>query len=211
MVKNYVKYENEIDNPYINGFKVYDPKFNILTTNGAELEVKPISVDGRWPSRFKYVKTVYDLYASLNENEELIFEVSIDELDKINEDNLFPVRYPDLTDMTIGSKTYLVEYDFSFEGLSEDIKREFTPAVALKQLEEGIYFVGDVHTITDGIAERRNDIKDGYGEYSDLYLKTTNPEIARQFPDDIIELTQIAPKKWIITKMPEYIKSQQTK
>lgn len=218
MVKNYVRYTDEIDNEYINNLNKLDERINILTTENGEVKVKPIARGGYWPSRFKYVKNIHDLHNVLSKDETLVIEIGFEDLDKINEKNLFQVRFPEKEEKTrIGEKSYLVDYDFSFRGLPREIEREFEPVVALKDFDvptEGgyeTYAIKQVHTIMSNIDERRHDLKTGFGGISDLYYRTKNPNIAEQFSDDIIEFTQVAPGKWAPTRVPSYMMDEYSK
>lgn len=211
MIKNYVKYEDEINNEYINKLKPYDEKLNILTIKDGKEVVKPVAENGRWPSKYKYIKNIYDLNSVLSNQEKLVISVSVDNLDPmsksylgINEENLFAIHTPDQT-YSIGTKNYLVDYDFEFNGLSKDVVNSFEPVVALKNDNEETYSIKSVHTITSDIDERREDLKNWYDGISDLYYRTTNSEIAEKFADDIIEFTKVGPNKWLPTKLPIYM------
>lgn len=216
MVKNYVKFTDEIDNEFINNINRLDERLQILTIENGEYKVKPISREGYWPSRFKYVKNIFDLNRHLNPEETLVIEISIDDLDKINQKNLFQIRFPEIEEKTrIGGKCYLVDYDFSFKGLSKEIAKAFDPVVLLKDFEQvqefETYQLKQVHTITSNIDERRHDLKIGYGGITDLYYRTSNPMVAEQFSDSVIELTQVAPGRWTPTKMPSYMMDEYSK
>lgn len=216
MVKNYVKFTDEIDNEFISNLNKLDERLQILTIENGETKVKPISRGGYWPSRFKYVKNIYDINHVLTPEETLVIEIGIDDLDKINQNNLFQIRFPEMEQQTrIGGKCYLVDYDFSFKGLPKEIERSFDPVVALKDIEQNqefeTYQIKQVHTITSNIDERRQDLKVGYGGITDLYYRTSNPMIASQFEDSIIEFTQIAPGKWTPTKIPSYMMDEYSK
>jgi len=218
MVKNYVKYTDEIDNEFINNLNKLDERINILTVENGETKVKPIAREGYWPSRFKYAKNIHDLHYLLSNDETLVIEIGFEDLDKINEKNLFQVRFPEKEEkIRIGEKCYLVEYDFSFRGLPKEIEREFEPVVALKNFDvqnennHETYKIKQIHTIMSDIGERRNDLRSGFGGISDLYYRTKNSNIAEQFSDDIIEFTQVAPGKWAPTRVPSYMMDEYSK
>ena len=107
MIKNYVKYIDEKDNDFVRNLNRYDSRIQILTEVDGVIKANPIAKDGYWPSRFKYVKNIKDLNDMLSKNETLVIEINIDNLDKIDEKNLFSVRFSEKEDKNkIGLKYY---------------------------------------------------------------------------------------------------------
>lgn len=213
MVKNYVRYVDEMENPFIQNLYRFDSKFNVLkVTENEEIEIKPLFENGNVPSRFKYVKSVDDLNTYLDKDETLIVEIKADEVEYINSENLFSHRFPEKSPKYgIGQKAYLVDYNFSFNGLPKEVEKTSIPVVLLKEQNSDLYLMRQVHTIMDSINERRNDLKRGFGGYSDLYYQLTDPQVAETFQDDAIEIVMTKPETWMVTKVPGYMKDEQTK
>jgi len=217
VIKNYVKYVDVKNSEIVNSLNRFDSKLQILTEENGVTKVNPISKDGYWPSRFKYAKNINDINDLLSDNEILVIEINIDDLNKIDEKNLFSVRFPEKEDKNkIGLKNYLVPWDFSFDGLSKEIANAFEPVVVLKnviQYETKLetYRIRAVHTIRDNIGVRRQDISSSFGGVSDLYYRTTDLEVALEFADDVTEFIQVAPGTWVVSKLPNYMKEQNRK
>lgn len=208
MSKNYVTYESERDNNFINSFTKLSPEVQKLVINGDETySIDPfISLE-----KYKYVKSLEELNDSLRPNETLVIEISDENLDKVSRDNIFtytkPVKSEKKSNYEIGKKTYLVDYDFSLNGLSKEEQQSFVPSVLLKR-NDGSYALRQICTITDSIEERRHEIKEGYGGYSDLYFEIKDKKVADQFYDDAYELIKTSSQSWAVVRAPKYTLSQ---
>lgn len=210
-VEYYVRYQDEKGNPYIEeNFDRRSPEIKRLLIDGkGNCKIEPFI---SW-ANYKNIYSLSDLHAAMPENEILVIQIEKENLDKVQPTNVFSYRDPqkETTKYGIGNKEFLVNYDFSFNGLPREIQRAFTPAVLLKQPNSKYYKLGEVTTITDAIDERRHYIKEGFGELSDLYFKITDPNVVEQFSEDVLEVTKMTPESWMVTRIPDYMKETPNK
>lgn len=216
MNKNYVTYESERNNPFINQFtKLSSEVQRLIVQKDETILIEPFVNLGN----YKNVRSLAELDNCLPNNETLVIEISEKNLDKVNKDNIFAYRPVNKevksTKYEIGKKAYLLPYDYALGGLPHEVKNALEPSVLLKKpasdAEESVYVFQPIITITDSIRQRRDYLAEAYGEYSDLYYEVKDSKVVEMFEVDIMELTKVGPQSWIITKTPEYLQSSPSK
>lgn len=213
MIKNYVKYEDEMGNPFIeDNFNKLSKEVQRMITDKDQNEkyrIEPI-VD---LSKFKYVHSLKDLNNALPENESLIIEISSENVDKVNRKNLFHHRFAEKNTANIGTQINLLSLDYDLGWLPKDIRNKLqsNTRVVLKN-EDNTYSVKEVHTITSSMNERRSDLSRGFGGISDIYYEITDPDLIIQlFENDVISLVKINEGRWLVTNIPEYLREDTLK
>ena len=198
----YVTYLSEKGNPFIEGIRPSSTKLYKRITGDGFTYIEPI-IDMR---RYKYVRSLEEFSDCMLDNEELIIEISNDEVDKVNSENIFA------DDPQYDRQASIVLGDFEFDGLSSDVKKAFVRKVFLKKHDkEDEYHLKRVTVITDPIEKRRQYLADHYGGFSDLCYEITDSKVAEMFEDSVFELQQVDKYSYVITKVPEKYKDRTRK